>query len=422
MLCASGFSTIAQFAHPRVYFIYTDIIFFIGDALAVLAVILWIAVKITRSSSGHKVAYRDQSHLILHPSAFILLLLALFLLSSISIFWSQDWRTSLYVSLHFWLVFLLILSLRDWREAWKLAMFGLCAALSIQLITGFTGFALQSTAFLKPFDMEWPGILDPAIRGASVVQLADGLRVLRAYGTLPHPNILGGFALISLLGSAGLFLANKKPNYSALVLFSLGIILIGLTFSRSAWLGLIAFIAILVFKSNHFDRKQLFLLVSISVLTITLTLYPLRDLVFTRISNAPVATEQLSTFGRSWLSEQALAMMREHPLTGVGIGSFILELADYAIEGASIEPVHNIFLLAGSELGIVGLLLVICLFISIALIIVKTQKPKAILASATLAGLGVISLFDHYLWTLAPGRIMLGLALGLWIGQVANEA
>jgi O-antigen ligase len=145
-------------------------------------------------------------------------------------------------------------------------------------------------------------------------------------------------------------------------------------------------------------------------------------LVFTRISDAPVATEQLSTFGRSWLSEQALAMMRAHPFTGVGIGSFILELADYAIEGASIEPVHNIFLLAGSELGIVGLLLVICLFISIALIIVKTHKPNAILASATLAGLGVISLFDHYLWTLAPGRIMLGLALGLWIGQVANDA
>jgi hypothetical protein len=34
----------------------------------------------------------------------------------------------------------------------------------------------------------------------------------------------------------------------------------------------------------------------------------------------------------------------------------------------------------------------------------------------------VISLFDHYLWTIAPGRVMLGLALGLWAGQVAHDA
>jgi O-antigen ligase len=252
--------------------------------------------------------------------------------------------------------------------------------------------------------------------------LADGLRILRAYGTLPHPNILGGFALITLLGPASLFLAHKKPNYAALILFSLGIILIGLTFSRSAWVGLLAFMSILVMKSKHLNRKQLFLLASACVVTIVLMLYPLRELVFTRISNAPVATEQLSTFGRSWLTQQAVTMTREYLLTGVGIGAFVLRLADYAIEGALIEPVHNIFLLAGSELGIIGLLLALGLFISIAVSIFKAQTPQALLASATVAGLGVISLFDHYLWSLAPGRMMLGIALGLWIGQITNDA
>jgi O-antigen ligase len=115
-------------------------------------------------------------------------------------------------------------------------------------------------------------------------------------------------------------------------------------------------------------------------------------------------------------------MIRDHPLTGVGIGSFILKLADYALEGAIIEPVHNIFLLAGSELGIIGLLLVIALFISIALSVFKVRTPNAILASATIAGLGVICLFDHYLWSLAPGRMMLALVLGLWAGQVEYDA
>jgi hypothetical protein len=134
-------------------------------------------------------------------------------------------------------------------------MFGLCAALSIQLIAGFIGYAQQSTAFLDLLNMKWPGVLDPSMRGASVVQLANGLRVLRAYGTLPHPNILGGLVFITLLGPISLFLANKKPNYPALILLCLGIILISLTFSRSAWLALISFAGILILKSKYFERK-----------------------------------------------------------------------------------------------------------------------------------------------------------------------
>jgi len=224
-----------------------------------------------------------------------------------------------------------------------------------------------------------------------------------------------------LLGPASLFIANKKPNQAALILFNLGIILMTLTFSRSAWLGLIVFILILILKSKHLDRQRLFLLIATSVLTIILTLYPLRNLVFTRISNAPVETEQLSTFGRSWLNQQALDMIRHHPLTGVGIGAFILELGRDALQGASIEPAHNILLLAGAELGIFGSILVSVLFISIILSSIKAQTLRSILASAMLAGLGIISLFDHYLWSLAPGRILLALALGLWAGSTNDN-
>jgi len=151
-------------------------------------------------------------------------------------------------------------------------------------------------------------------------------------------------------------------------------------------------------------------------------LYPLRELVLTRVSNAPVTTERLAIFGREWLSQQAMDMFRAQPLTGVGIGSFILELSSYAVDGAIIEPVHNIFLLALSELGILGLLLVLVLFVLIGFHIFKARKPQAILASTAVIGLGVISVFDHYLWTLAPGRVLLALTLGLWLGQMTHDA
>lgn len=301
-------------------------------------------------------------------------------------------------------------------------MLGFCAALSIQIIAGVVEFATQSTAFLQPLHLTWPGPFDPTIRGVSVVQFAEGWRVLRAYGTTPHPNILGGFALISLLGPVSLILANKKPNYLALILLSLGMVVMGLTFSRSAWLGLIVFISFLILKAKYFDPRQFFLLVATSLLTIVLTLHPLRDLVFTRINSSPVETEQLSRTSRSWLNGQGLETIKQHPLTGVGIGSFIITLANDALEGAPIEPVHNILLLAGAELGIIGMVLVILLFMSIAVNINRAKTSRSNLASALVAGLGVISFFDHYLWTLAPGRVMLALALGLWAGTMDDNA
>jgi len=427
-LCFWLYRTVGDFSHPRVYFTYDNALFFLSDGLAVLAIILWLSVKISHASFLFRLSFRQAtsrltpSKFIIHYSSFIIFLSAFCLLTTLSLFWSRDWRTSLYISLHFWLVFLLILSLRDWHETWTNAILGLCAALSIQLLAGFIGYAQQSTAFIDSLNMEWPGVLGPSMHGASVVQMADGLRILRAYGTLPHPNILGGFVFLTLLGPASLFLANKKSNYPALILLCLGIILIGLTFSRSAWLASVSFIGVLLLKSKCFERKKLFLLLSTIVLTITLTLYPLRDLVFTRVSNSATATETISTVGRSWLTEQAINVIRQHPLIGMGIGSFIIELSNTAVLGAPIEPVHDVFLLVTAELGVVGLIVMMGLFISIALNIFKAKSPQAILASATLTGLGVISLFDHYLWTLAPGRILLSLALGLWAGQVAHDA
>jgi hypothetical protein len=69
------------------------------------------------------------------------------------------------------------------------------------------------------------------------------------------------------------------------------------------------------------------------------------------------------------------------------------------------------------------LLLVIALSVSLIYHLFKAQNPNAILAGATLTGLGVVSLFDHYLWTLAPGRLMLGLVIGLFLGQgISHEA
>ncbi|HSK87116.1 MAG TPA: O-antigen ligase family protein, partial [Anaerolineales bacterium] len=401
------FRTIAEFPHDRVYFTYTDALFFLADGLVLLAVVIWLTTKIASPP-----AIRNQRF------AFsFLLFTSLFLLSSLSILWSRDWRTSLYISFHILLIFLFILSLRDWPQAWKSILFGFCAALSFQFIAGIVGFISQTTAFLTPLDLKWPGMLDPSIRGAVIVELPGGESFLRAYGTLPHPNILGGLVSILLLGPSTFFLRKEKPNNLALLLLIPGITLLALTFSRSAWLALTVFSAVLIWKSKHFDRKRLLILLAVIALSLVVTLFPYRELVQARTLNTTSHSEEFSLIGRAWLNGEATKMIREYPLTGIGIGSFILALAGRAGEGYVIEPAHNLPLLAGAELGIPGLLLVVALFISFLFRLFKTQSPGAILVGGTLMGLAVISLFDHYLWTLAPGRLMLGLVIGLFMGQ-----
>ena len=414
-LCFWIYRTIEEFPHPRVYFTYDSALFFLSDALVSLAVVLWLAVKISREPQKN-LGKRHGTRLI------ILSFFGLVCLTTMSIIWSRDWRISLYLSVHLWLILFLILSLRDWFEIWPFAMFGLCCALCFELIAGFGGFGLQSTSFLESLGLEWPGTLSPSLQGVSVVELVNGSRILRAYGTLPHPNILGGLVLITLLGPASLFLVSKKPNYPALILFCLGVMLLMLTFSRSAWLGLIVFMIILGVKARNMGRNRLVLLVSAMFVTAACTLYPLQELVFTRMGNQNVETEQISTVGRFWLDQQARTFIQKYPVTGVGSGSFILELATTAAEGAPIEPVHNLFLLVTAELGLMGLLLILALWISVGLHLFHSQSPQAILAGAAVTGLGIISLFDHYLWTLGPGRIALGLAIGLFVGQAADHA
>jgi O-antigen ligase len=298
---------------------------------------------------------------------------------------------------------------------------GLCAALSIQAFTGIVGFFLQSTSFLRPLNLPWPGPIDTITRAASIIQLPDGQAFLRAYGTLPHPNILGGFTIICLTGPIALFLQKKKPNLFAIVLLILGASVLALTFSRSAWIATAAFLTVLIYKSKFFNKKYAITVFSITIIAFGLTLIPLRELVINRTTTPTTIAEEFSLTGRLWLSEQAVSLIKEHPIFGVGAGSFIIQLADRAGERNYVEPVHNIPLLVTSELGIFGLVLLVAIVISIGKSLLQTMNPNAIIISALLMGLATISLFDHYLWTLAPGRLMLGFVLGLWEGQAHDE-
>lgn len=248
---------------------------------------------------------------------------------------------------------------------------------------------------------------DPASLGTSVV-MHGGVRFLRAYGGLPHPNILGGYLAVALLVAFFVIVSEIKQSRRIILCAITGILAIGLffTFSRGAWIGFFFSVVATGFSLRTAHNLK-FLATPIAVVGIIFVVcgFLFRDTLAGRfVGDTPLEknsiTERVDGF------QKAFAVWRTSPLLGVGIGNYTARLAERAPGKSSwsYQPVHNAPLLVLAELGIVGfILLVFCLK---KLPVTNYQLPITIC-------LVVIFLFDHYLWSLYPGILLVGSTLGI---------
>lgn len=277
-------------------------------------------------------------------------------------------------------------------------------------------------------------VLGEGIRGVAKIDV-DGGHFLRAYGTFPHPNILASFLLLGLFSLFYFWLkrqvewrgfdALRRLFFSDLLIsLSLFIVMLGLvlTFSRAAWFiaavlsaGLILF---LVFDKNY--RKQALRLSAVLLVVGYLLFVYFGWAILPRVQisvNEPAVSQRLAYNSLGW---NIINNLTDNFL-GVGIGNQVI----YAVknnlyqrlgmnESWQWQPIHNIYLLIASEVGIMGLVSFL-IFIASILILKKNGKWKTencillIMFMALLA----FGLFDHFLWTLQPGRLMFWLVIGL---------
>lgn len=262
--------------------------------------------------------------------------------------------------------------------------------------------ALQTDVGLR-----WLGefALDPARSGVSVV-VSEGTRWLRPYGFLPHPNIFAGALLACLLALSPALMCGR---WWALGAWSVGVWVFLLTFSRGAWLAYgVAFGALWAWA--WLTRRSTWrvlarpLLLGAVLAGAFLLLY--RPLVFARVGVGVENTELRSIGDRVILTEIALEAIALYPVQGVGAGNFpfyshdfIRTRTPYAMQG---DNVHHVGLLVLSELGIVGLgLLVGILWAGVAGAL--AQRPLDNERASLLAVVGafvVLGFFDHYPYTL----------------------
>lgn len=221
--------------------------------------------------------------------------------------------------------------------------------------------------------------------GSSFLELSGAL-YLRGYGALPHPNIFSGWLIFNILLGWYLFDNMQRRRDYSIVLMAISSIVLILTFSRISFLvcGIIWLSFVVKVFVNAKNKNFVFL-----------------GLISERVLNL-FTNGDTSWNDRVNLMRTSLVMIKENILTGVGLGNFTSSMEENIPRSDKgillLQPVHNIFLLIVSEIGLVGT----GLFSTLLYFFFKNRKWSLRFVMC-LASIFIIGTFDHYLFSLPQG-------------------
>ncbi len=401
-----------KFSIPPIWSGYTDISLLVSDVFMLAMLALW----------GIKIWLVKQKVKAGKPYIWIPLV-SLTAIGWLSIFVSVSPLISFYHAIRLGVLFLFYLYVVNEIQSLGWLIAGVAGQSLLQAGVAIAQYASQHSiglSFLGEYD------LDPQVLGTSVISYG-ATRYLRVYGLADHPNILGGCAALSLilLLAAYLYGSEKYRALSALILLPTGLTLF-LTFSRSAWLALIAGVVFFVITANK--RRDIFIkLIQVAMISLILfapIIFANRGLFGVRlglgISQDAPSTEKQSVSERILLFQSANEMFAKHMLLGIGLGASPVALKEnFPDFPYNYQPPHFSLLAAALETGIFGALSYFLLSTIPLLIFLSQYKrhlanPQALTVVALLLSINIIGLFDYYPWLLVSGRIWQWLAWGLW--------
>lgn len=285
-----------------------------------------------------------------------------------------------------------------------------------QAILGIAQFHVQH-GFNIPLSGEYvPGAYET---GAATLAIGAN-KVLRAYGTFPHPNVLGGF--LALILAIILFVSRETKSMKHNLMLTIAGILIlwggTLTFSRSAWIAMA--IAIFLWILSLLYKKALKQAIIISLLVIvscgTLFLCYKTYLVprATDVSSDSQAVEYRSEF-----NNEGLQIFKTNPLLGAGLGQYIVKHEQlFHVEQWRHQPPHNILLFLLTQVGIIGVLLYIATYIKLGFTWNNLINGLNIMFIAIILILGSL---DHYLISIQQGLLIFAIVCGLMIKKDVSQ-
>lgn len=223
--------------------------------------------------------------------------------------------------------------------------------------------------------------------------------VFRAAGLSGSATYAGGYlaTLLPLVFTQAFITRNKIIKLSIFFLCTMGILALILTLTRGAWLALAiaaVFLAFLFYRHQLIKIRYVFPIVF--VLVILLIIF--QGIIFLRTSEGAV-----NLINRGHLMQTALNMIKQYPLTGIGLNTYSIEMEQYTsiyVPHNWIYQVHNKYLLIWAETGILGLISFLWLLVVSFAKLLKLIRSKdpfiSILAIGLLGSFIVLSIHMNF--------------------------
>ena len=290
--------------------------------------------------------------------------------------------------------------------------------------------AVTQIFYQRSLDLKILGesFLRPNFSGVAVVPVL-GEKFLRAYGTLPHPNLLAIFLVWTIFLAIFLYLSSHSyqskvgPWLSISIIYPVSLLALLLTFSRTV-IGISFLVSIIYFlivlrnsslkKNLYFLRFKIIRLFSISglVLIVFVTLFTPQV-----ISRLQISLDDQAVQERGFYNSVGMEVITGQAWLGVGMGNFVswFQNNNRGLSSWVYQPIHNIYLLIASEIGLIGLIL----FLSFLFLLLN--KHWHFFWFPLLFIFLAIGLFDHFFWTLQQGQLIFWMTLGLMAASKNQE-
>ena len=278
-------------------------------------------------------------------------------------------------------------AVKRWLEPW---LFITTIALAVMAIAQVT---LVPKDFLAQFGYDKTQTIAPYIL------VDDNESALRAFATMRGPNPLGAYLILPLM-LALLAVVREPRNLLAGAALGLGAVAVVLTSSRSAWLGVLAALVVMIAFSMRFRKLITGTLWAIIPLVAAGFIFlwaavnvpSLRLAVFHSSSTDFSLTE--GSIDKHWqASLTGIGQVWQEPL-GHGVGT--AGPASFYNENAAPNLAENYYIQVAQETGLVGLGIFLLLLGTVAVKLWQRRSetwPRVLLAS--FIGLAVVNLFLH---------------------------
>ncbi len=405
------------------YFVYFT------DVLLVLVLVFWLVDMMVKFAK-----FGDWDDWKINPwnALVIVLLFVLVFWGFYSIIWSQLSEISIYKSFRFLGIFglisYLVLAVKNNYKLWKWILIVFISAVVLQSVWGILQYYVQ-----HDFGFWWLGesVLGTAVDGVAKVDV--GLdKYIRAYGALPHANIFGFLMWTGMVSTFIIYhLAFIKFSEQKLInniVFGLLFGLIGLgvlvSFSRLIWLvtGVILIGYLVQVYLNRLNNIKIdkeksnnnsWVVVLIFCIVMVFGVVANKDAVFVR-SNPDISND-ISIETREIYDSASNEMISDAYYSGWGMGNFVYVMPYFSsnLQSWMYQPVHNLYKLVWSELGVFGFLaLSLSMIALLATIVFGNKKLRWFLLSVWI-GMIVLQMFDHYMWDVWQGMLLFGLLVGM---------